>query len=462
MTSTVEIAEDRQSDDIIITGSTWTAIWHMSWPLFLNMATISFATFADIWVAGKLGANSQAAIGLCGQIWFFMIILTVALSAATTALVSRYFGARDLETTIEAARQSIVFATIFGIISCIAGLIVCRPLLHWLGASPQVEELGWSYLRFDLVGQIPYTVLWVANSIFRAKGNARAPLVVMAIVTAMVIVLDFILSLWPFHLGIQGIGMSWLIAGSVGFAISINLLKSSELGPCLDLRPVFAKGLSKEWFVRFMRIGIPACMEDLCWVGGNLVFFLIFAHTSDPTSCQAAWAVGLRLEENLAGMPIYAFAMAVATIVGQNLGAGLPERAERAGWHVAGLGACLNLVVGLILFFAAQPIAQMMSTDKMVILYSSQYLQVLGLSEPFVAVWNILFGAMRGAGYTRWPMLTAIIVLILIRLPLAWYLTICLHLGPIGTWYSIAITAVLIGGVAAWRFYTGVWKLQKV
>ena len=462
MSSTTEAKTKQSKDDVIIAGSTWAAIWHMSWPLLLNMATISLATFADIWVAGKLGRDAQAAIGLCGQIWFFMIILTVALSAATTALVSRYFGARDLATTIEAARQSLCFALIFGIASSAVGLLCCRPLLNFLGASPPVQQLGWDFLKFDLVGQIPYTILWVSNSIFRAKGNARAPMSIMALVTAIVIALDFTLSLSPFHMGIQGIGLAWLISGTVGIIISLYLLKSSELGDCLDFRPIFARGVSREWFFRLMKIGIPACMEDLFWVGGNFVLFLIFAQTSNPTPCQAAWAVGLRLEENLAGMPIYAFAMAVATIVGQNIGAGQPNRAERVGWQVAGLGAALNFIVGLVLFWEAVPIAHAMSSDQKVILYSSQYLQVVGLSEPFVAIWLILFGAMRGAGYTRWPMLASAVCLIGVRLPLAWYLTIPLKLGPIGTWLSLAISSVLVGVIAIWRFKTGVWKTQQV
>src|SRR5437660_7969452 len=112
MTVTQERDDTINKDDVIIRGSTWAAIWHMSWPLLLNMATISVASFADIWVAGKLGSDVQAAIGIGGQIWFFMIMLTVALSAGTTALVSRYWGARDFATTVEAARQSLIFGLI--------------------------------------------------------------------------------------------------------------------------------------------------------------------------------------------------------------------------------------------------------------------------------------------------------------------------------------------------------------
>src|SRR5271154_4755288 len=110
MVAAPELKTSSPLDRVIVEGSTWAAIWHMSWPLLLNMLTISVASFVDVWVAGKLGKDAQAAIGIGGQIWFLMVILAVALSAGTTALVSRYWGAKDYEQAIEACRQSLLFS----------------------------------------------------------------------------------------------------------------------------------------------------------------------------------------------------------------------------------------------------------------------------------------------------------------------------------------------------------------
>lgn len=144
-------------DDLIVSGSTWRAIWHMSWPMMVQMFIISGASFVDVRVASELGSPTQAAIGICNQIWFLMLIMTVALSSGTMALVSRFWGARDYVSAIEAGRQSLIFGTIFGVVSTILGLIAAKPLLMASGADAIVQAQGWQYLSVDLMSQLPFT-----------------------------------------------------------------------------------------------------------------------------------------------------------------------------------------------------------------------------------------------------------------------------------------------------------------
>lgn len=450
-----------QDDEVIVSGSTWAAIWHQSWPMLLNMITIAVASFTDVWVAGQLGPVAQAAIGIGGQIWFFMTMLAVALSAGTTALVSRYVGARDYPGATEAARQSLFFAFVFGVGVVGISLTLARGFYKVLGATPDVQALGWDYLKWDLLSQVPFTAIWVAHSIFRAKGDARVPFLVWVLMTTMIVILDPLLSL-RWHMGISGIGITWVIAASAGLIVDLILLRRSNLGDCVNMRPILKTGVSKEWLRRLFNIGLPACIQDLAWVGGNFVLFLIFAQTPNPTACQASWSVGLRVEEMIAGMPIYALSMAISTIVGQNLGAKKPERAVRAGWQCAIIGGAFNAVIGLLMYLFAVPLATKMSNDPTVILYTTQYLQIVGAAEPFVALWLILFGAMQGAGYTLWPMVASAACLIVLRLPLAWYLTVPMKMAPNGCWLAIAISAAIVGLVAIYKFNAGTWKHQKV
>lgn len=455
-------SKENQTDDLIVSGSLTKAIWTLSWPLMIRMAAVSLASFTDIWIAGKLGADTQAAIGICAQVWFFLLMVTVALSAGTTALVSRYWGAKDYENAIEAARHSMVAAAVFGTLTIAVGLVVARPLLHLLGASPAVESIAWSYIKIDILSQLPFTIVWIAHAIMRARGDTRTPMFNWIAMTTLIISLDILFCLGPLKLGVEGIALAWLISSILGVFLSLRNLRNSSLKECLSPARFMTRGFSLSWLKRFLAIGLPACVSDLAWTLGCFALFIIFAGTAHPTECQASWAIGLRLEEILSYMPIYALGTAVATIVGQNLGADNALRAERAGWTVCALGVAFTSVIAAIFFLGAEQLAALLSSDPLVISYTTQYFQVIGLSQPFVAIWIILFGAMQGAGYTRWPMWISILGFAVFRLPLAWSLTGNLDDGPLGCWVAFAATSIILGLISIWKFNTREWQLQSV
>lgn len=462
MTLTEQGETPEPGSDTIVAGSTWAAIWEMSWPMLVNAMAVSLACFADVYVSGRLGAGEQAAVGLGGQIWFFMIVMAIAIATGANAIVSRYWGARDFDTATEAARQCLLASVLFGTISVAAGLILCRPVMHVLGAEPAVAQLGWTYLKYSFFSMLPLTLLWVCHSIFRAAGGARTPMILMGLLMALVVMLDYGLCIWPWHLGIAGIGVSWVISGIVAAATSLVMLKDTRLGRCLKVSKEYPLTFSWDWAWRILKIGIPACLQDVAWVAGNFVLFAIFAQTADPTSCQAAWAIGLRIEDAAASMPMFALGLGIATIVGQNLGAKRPDRAEKTAWQASGIVALYMCLVGLIMFFGAYPIAHLMSSSPNVVEFAAQYLRIVGLSEPFQGVWLVLFGAMEGAGYTRWPMVIAGICLLGMRLPLAWFLTVPMKMGPSGTWVSISVSFFTLTMLTLYLFMRGTWKTNKV
>jgi len=400
----------------------------MSWPMMIQMLVIALASFVDIKVAGELGSETQAALGICNQIWFLMLLLTVALSSGTMALISRFWGARDYKQAVEAGRQSLIFGILFGVGSTLAGFAAAKPLLAMAGANATVQALGWQYLSIDLLSQLPFTIVWTAHSMFRAIGNSRVPLVNWLFMTVVIISLDFFLCLGPLKLGVAGIGWAWLIGGLVGMTLNIYLLSRSELAASLNLLPAIRAGLTpetKEWVWRILKIGIPTCVQDL---------------------------------------PLHALATSIGTIVGQNLGAGKPERAEKTGWQAMKIGLAICLPMAIVMNVFAIPLAATMSKDPSVVVCTADYFRIIGCCEPLVACWIILFGAMAGAGYTKWPMWVGIICLTAVRLPLAYYLATAhgLNLGPSGIWLSLAFSAGLIGVLAVWRFKSGVWKNQQV
>jgi putative MATE family efflux protein len=450
------------SDAVIIEGSIWAAIWHMSWPIVIDFGAIALASLFDAWIAGRIGASAQAAIGVGAQIMYLLIILTNALPMGASALVSRFWGAGDKKEALEAARHSIIFAFFFGVAAVIFGLVICRPLLKFLGATPETEDLAWQFLQFELLSNLPFCVLWITKAIFRAKGNARLPMAITFFTCGITLVTEIVLCIYPFKLGMAGIGIAWLVAGSLSACLILHLLKESDMGDCLNFLYLRPQYWSFKWLKRLMNIGIPACIQDVVWVVCNFAILLILARTHDPTAGQAAWAVGLRVEELLASFPLYALARAAGTLVGQNLGAKRPDRASLAGWQIASASACWCLVVAISMFLFGNQIAALMSNSTDVIADSVRYLQIIGLSLPFQAFAITLFGAMQGAGYTRWPMVAEVTCLLFIRLPLCWYLSIGLHLGSLGTWTGMALSVVLVGILASWQFKKGTWKSQTV
>lgn len=448
--------------ELLTEGPIWKAIASMSVPMVLNALAISAATFADAFVAGKLGSDDLAAVGIGGQVWFGMIIMAIAIATGANALVSRFYGARNQDLAMEAARQSIFSGVIFGVVSAIIGVCCTDFFLVLLGASNHVKELGSAYLKIQFLAQLPLTLLWVCHSIFRAKGDATLPTIIMALVTAGVVVLDFGLCLWPLRMGITGIGVAWLVASSLGCALMVLAFQKSDFASCVEISKTRPFNFSFAWMKRIMAIGLPACLQDLAWVGSNFGLFLIFTHTANPTACQAAWAVGLRVEDVVAGLPIFAMSMGVATVIGQNLGAGKLERAEKVGWHAAGYGFAIMSLVGASMFFGAAPLANMMTSDPLVAKYSTEYLQILGISEPITVIWLVLFGAMEGAGYTKIPMCFSFICLLLIRLPLAYLLTLTFGMGAAGAWTAIALTSLVGAVIAVLWFKRGSWKHHQI
>src|SRR6516162_2956258 len=170
----------------LVQGPIWSTIWHASWPMVVNMCAFAFGGFVDTWVAGRRSAEAQAGLGIGWQIRYFMLMLAISLEVGTISLVSRYFGARDHTGATESARQSLVFAAIFGCVSATVGLLIARPLLHLLGASTGVEEEGWNYLKLTMISTIPITMLWTSQCILRAIGDTRMAMNTTLLVTGLI------------------------------------------------------------------------------------------------------------------------------------------------------------------------------------------------------------------------------------------------------------------------------------
>lgn len=447
-------------DAPLVEGSLWRAIWIMSWPLMITTVSSSIVGMVDVQVSGYISSAAQAAVGLAEHVIFLFMVFLMSISVGTTAIVSRAFGAADEREACHATAQSLSLALIVGVVTATLALATGRFVVPLVTQELAVIEQARLYLDVFGFFLLPFSVVCTANAAFRGIGDAKMPLYVILVETVINIFGDYLTVVyqWPVPgLGVRGIAYSALTSAVVGAAVAVVGLNRSYLKA--SLRMLWP--LVRETIDRITRIGVPSAFQRLGWAASVFVLFAILARLDNPTAALASWTIGIRVE-GILFMPLMAFSLAVGSIVGQNLGAGKPERAFRAGWQVTGIGVALMVILSAFVYIYAKELAQLISHDAQTVAYTVSYLQINSLAEPFLAVNMILSGALQGAGDTRVPMWISLFSNWMVRLPTAWYLALASHNGPPGAWWSmfisILISAILIGV----RYQSGAWLKSKV
>jgi len=448
--------------NLLVEGDLFTAVRNLAVPLLLNRISAALSQATALWLTGRLGPDALAAVGFCAQLWVLMFAPALALSVGATAVLSRLWGAGKRRAATSIARLVLTASFITGLIQLIVQLLCGRGLLHLLGAAPAVADLGWRYLSIDAIDHISASAFVACSTVFLTRGDARTPMRITFISSTMVIVSQMFFCLRPFQFGIIGIAMAWPIGNVTGLIISFWLLAQAGVIDLNRFRSIVPRKSARTRWLSLMRIGVPSSMQNVVWASASMVLLLLISQIAFPTACQAAWNIGLRIEDVLTDLPSFALASAAGTLVGQNLGAGKPDRAMRAGWYCAIAGFTINVFIGGMMFVFAKQMACFYTNDPKVIEFAVEYIRISGLTEPFIAMWIILFGAMDGAGFTRWPMYVRFVCLFFIRIPLAWMLATTFKLGALGIWLAIGFSTTLLAVIAAHKFRKGEWKRQSL
>ncbi len=444
----------------LVTGNLWRAIWIMSWPLLLMTIANSFVGLVDVYVASFLGSNTQAAVGLAEHVLFLFLLFILSVGVGSTAIVARAFGAGDKASMIRATGQSFALSIVLGLGMTVTATLLGHYALPFFTSSPEVLQVGRSYLIAYSFVLIPFSMTCIANAVFRAIGDSKTPLYIVSVVTAINIAGDFLTVMygWPVKgLGVLGMAYAALVGSSVGAVLAVIAIRKSILKD--SLKSIYP--FDRDEIMRIVRIGIPSALQRLAWSLSVFVVFFILARCPDSVSSLASWTIGMRVE-SLIFMPLMALSLAVASIVGQNLGANEYDRAFNAGWRVTWIGIWSMTVLGCVLYFTAEPIARLMSHDPGTITYTTNYLRINALGEPFLALGMVLTGALQGAGDTKTPMYVTLICNWVIRLPIAFFLALSLNLGPDGVWWAMIFSVVIQGCLIAWRYQSKGWMQARL
>jgi putative MATE family efflux protein len=438
-------------------GSILRNIWHISLPIIVGNMLQNTFNIVDMIFVGKLGPAAIAAVGMSGVIMGTLQVAIFGINMGTTAMVARFIGAKEKTRAENVAMQSVILGLFCYVVILIAGYTLADPMLKGLGASDKVLIHGIKYIRVMFIGSIMMILSFILGSALRAAGDALTPMVILAISTVLNIGLDplLIFGLWKFpELGVAGSAVATVIARAIGVFILLWLFLNDKA--VIRLRIANAK-IDLPLMGRIMRIGVFASIQGVLRNVSGLILTRIVA--TYGTFAVAAYVVGMRLQF-IVLMPGFGLATAVATLVGQNLGAEKPERAARTAWITVGIGAGIMAFMGLIYITFARSIISIFNDHPEVLKVGVVYLRILASTFGIMAFGIILGRALNGAGDTVSPMIITAVGLLGFRIGLSLILTQSLEL--MGIWIGIASSSIIQGlMVTAW-FSTGRWKLKKV
>lgn len=450
--------------------STSRLVLRLAWPVLaqqlLNFIVLLSDKFLAGWFQGEIAA--QAAQTTAHYLAWFISSCTVLVSAASTAMVSRFVGARDSQNAIHVTNQSVLLGLAFGLAGVTIGLVVVSPLVNLLGLRGDAEAFAVSFLR-PLIAMLLFQMVEQAGiGCLIGAGDTRTGMWVLGSVAVINVPLG-----WCFYrlFGFSGIAVGTAVSHMLGCLAVLTVLSRGRAGLQLHLSQFWPNG---ELIRRLLWIGVPAGFDSLSVAAGHLWFLSIVNHLGDVASSAHGIALGW---EGLAYLSGHAFGVAAMALIGQNLGAGQPARASHSGWTAFGLGLAVMCAMAVVFYVFAPEMFRVFCPrpeQADVIHEGVPVLRLVAFAVPAMASCIIFTGALRGAGDTRVPVLFTWIGFLLVRIPLAYFLTMPqLDLGPLGIWPGaglglfgawLAMFADLMvrGAFFLYRFASGRWQRIEV
>jgi MATE family multidrug resistance protein len=450
----------RKYDDVTI-GNLWVNIWRISWPMFLIMIFNFLVGFTDIYVAGFISPEVQAAVGFVGQLYFLTIIIANAISIGSLAMVSRTVGSNNFDRALNISKQSLIFSFLIAAGLTITGFIFSKQIISFAGFPLKIREISEKFFIVFAIALGSNYILIISNAIFRASGEVKKPLFTMFLVSAVNIIGDFVLvfGVFPFpKLGYIGIAFSTAISVTAGVFVNLGFFLSGRWKSIYNS----PWSISAVDVKKLINIGWPAALLQIAWNAGSIVLYNILGRLGNASVIALASITnGLRIEA-IIYLPAFALNMATSVLVGQNIGADKVDRAEKIGWRIALTGITLVSLMAIVIFIWAKDLAEILAKDSEVMEETTRYLRINMLSEPFMALGVVLSGGLQGAGDTKGTMWVIIIAMWLIRLPLAYMFSLIMNYGAVGVWIAMVISMTIQGLLMARRFKRGRWKAIKI
>jgi putative MATE family efflux protein len=428
-------------------------------PMVLEMLMESVFAVADIFFVGRLGASAVATVGLTESLMVTVYALAIGLSIGAAATVARRIGEKDPERAALTAVQAIILGVAMALIIGMVGVLFGPQLLALMGADADVLSIGSTFPRVMVGGSGTVLLLFLINAVFRGAGDAAIAMRVLWFANIINITLGpcLIFGLGPFpEMGVTGAAVGTTIGRGCGVLYQLYHLMQPGGRLRVQRRHLRLDGGTMR---SILRICGTATFQN--FIGTASWMGIVRIISGFGSAAVAGNTIGIRIIL-FALLPSFGVSNAAATLVGQNLGAGKPDRAEAAAWR-AGLynTICLGAVSLVFLIFAPWLIG-IFTSDPQVAAFGVGCLRIVAVGFAFSGYGMVLTQAFNGAGDTRTPTWINLVCLWLFEIPLAWLLAVPAGFGPTGAFIAVSLAFLSLAAVSSWLFSKGRWKTQRV
>lgn len=441
------------------TGPVGQAVIFLAIPMVLEMALESIFAVTDIFFVSRLGAAAVATVGLTESLLAIVYALAMGLGMGVTAVVSRRIGEKDPDGASHAAAQGLLIGVVVAAVLGVTGGIFAPQLLTIMGASPEVLAVGTTFARIMLGGEVTVILLFLLNAGFRGAGDPAIAMRVLWISNAINIVLGplLIFGVGPLpELGVTGAAIGTTVGRGIGALLAFRAMTTP--GHRLHLR-AHHFGFDAKVMGTMLRIASSATLQFLIgtasWIG------LVRIIAGFGSVALAGYTIAIRIVI-FAILPSWGLSNAAATIVGQGLGAGKPERSEAGVWTACRYNLIFLGILGVIFVATAPQLVSVFGRDAEATAVAARGLRIIALGFPLYAFGMVLTQALNGAGDTWTPTWLNFAVFWCLEIPLAWLLSHGLGLGVDGAFEAVAVAFSVLAGAAALVFRQGHWKAEQV
>jgi len=440
-------------------GSIRKAIFMLSIPMILEMMMESIFAIVDIAYVSQISVNAVATIGLTESVITLVYAVAIGLSMAATAVVARRIGEKDVQGARESAVQAILLGVVVSVLVGIIGFMYAKEILGLMGAEQDLINEGYGYTKLLIGGNITILLLFLINAIFRGAGDASIAMWTLVLSNGLNIILDpiFIFGWGPVpEYGVMGAAIATNIGRGTAVLFQLGILFFGWSRIKITLKDIV---LNFKVMFNLVKVSAGGIAQFL--IGTSSWVFLMRIMSEFGSEVLAGYTIAIRVML-FTLMPSWGMSNAAATLVGQNLGAKQPERAEISVWKTGKYNAIFMGIVSVIYLFFAPEIVSWFNDNPVVISNGGLCLQIIAAGYIFYAYGMVVTQAFNGSGDTGTPTKINLIAFWLFQLPFAYLVAITFEYGAVGVFVAITLAEVLLAIIAMVWFKKGKWKKFEV